>query len=372
MVNQAAVAEAGGMRAKKTSIYTIGKELGISPATVSRALSHHPAVSAGVRARVQAAAAKCKFKPRVVSNRVLNLCVLIQQYDGHPLDFSAFLSQELEGVAQYCRHESLEMSLYSAHIQDLNHCDLVRELRRRGADGAIVIRANDQTEYLAQLEDQHFPYLCLMTGNGRGAERLLGVDDERLACAAVEHLISLGHRRIGMLNNAPFALHGRRRMEGYRRALAMHGLAVDEKVVLTADSEVHHGDLDFGSRAIDLLLEREPQMTAVFTSSEETARGVLSRLYQRGIAVPGQISVVGFDDYPGTAYTCPPLTTVRIPYLEIGYEGARQVHRMCRKLGMLLPDKVMEGLAGGLVVRGSTGPVAPAMAVRKGGGVLSR
>ena len=80
------------MRAKRTSIYTIGKELGVSPATVSRALNHHPAVSAGVRARVQAVAAKCKFKPRVVSNRVTNLCVLIQQYDGHPLDFSAFVS----------------------------------------------------------------------------------------------------------------------------------------------------------------------------------------------------------------------------------------------------------------------------------------
>lgn len=350
------------MRAKRTSIYTIGKELGVSPATVSRALSHHPAVSAGVRARVQAAAAKCQFKPRVVSNRVTNLCVLIQQYDGHPLDFSAFLSQELEGVAQYCRHEKLEMSLYSAHIQELNHCDLVRELRRRGADGAIVIRANDQTEYLAQLEDQHFPYLCLMTGNGRGAERLLGVDDEQLACAAVEHLIGLGHRRIGMLNNAPFALHGRRRMDGYRKALAAHGLVVDESLTLTADSDVHHGDFDFGSQAIDLLLERAPHLTAVFASSEETARGVLFRLYQQGISVPAQVSVVGFDDYPGTAYTCPPLTTVRIPYLEIGYEGARQVHRMCRKLGMLLPEKVAANLVGRLVIRESTTPAVSAPA----------
>ena len=268
----------------------------------------------------------------------------------------AFLSQALEGVAQYCRHENLEMSLYSAHIQELNHCDLVRELRRRNADGVVVIRANDQTEYLAQLEDQLFPYLCLITGNVQAAERLLGIDDERLAFEAVEHLIGLGHRRIGILINA-HAVHGWRRLEGYRNALRQHGLECDDALVLTADEKVHHGDLDFGSQAMDALLERDPQITAVFTSSEEIAHGVLFRLYRRGIAVPGRISVVGFDDYPGTAYTCPPLTTVHVPYLEIGYEGARQVHRRCRGLAPLLSKEQAAKLSGHLIIRESTAPV---------------
>ncbi len=343
-------------KSKKVSIYTLSRELGVSPATVSRALNNHPTVSAEIRTKVQKAANKKKFRPRFVSNRATNICVLIQQYEGHPLDFGGFLSPVLEGVAQYCRHEELEMSLYSADVQELNQCDIVRELRRRNADGAVVLRSRKQTTFLSQLDDQRFPYLCMFTGNGVASNRLLTFDDEKLAYQAVEHLILLGHRKIGMLIAARHTQIGDRRLEGYRRALMDHGITPDEGWVMTADPNVHRGGLQFGEAAIEELLARVPDMTGVFTSSEHGARGVLSYLYKKGIPVPKRISIVGFDDFPETAYICPPLTTVRVPYLEMGYEGARQVHRLCRGLDVLIPDNVRQALAGELIVRESTAP----------------
>jgi LacI family transcriptional regulator len=343
------------LRRKKTSIYTLSRELGVSPATISRALNNHPAVSADIRARVQRIAEKRNFKPRFVSNKITNICVLIQQYDGHPLDFGAFLSQTLEGIAQYCRHENLEMSLFSTHVRELNQCDLVRELRRRNADGVIILRASDLTEYIPQLIDQKFPHLCLFSGDGKTPEPILPINDVALAHEATRYLVSLGHTKIGILNGAPHSQFAQRRIDGYRQALREAGIQPDDRLEMTADVNIHRGGLQFGAAGVEELLRREPKTTAVFTTGEATARGALCWLYEHDIKVPDRISVMAFDDFPETAYTCPPLTTVRIPYLEMGYEGARQVHRLCRGLDVLLTPDVMDRLAGELVVRKSTG-----------------
>jgi DNA-binding LacI/PurR family transcriptional regulator len=343
---------------KKTSIYSISKEVGVSPATVSRALNNHPSVSADIRAKIQQIAEEKNFKPRFISNRVTNLCVLIQQYDGHPLDFDAFVAQSMEGIAQYCRHEEIEMSLYSAHIRELNECDIVRELRRRNADGVIILRANAQTEYLSQMEKQRFPYFCLLCSDNKSPDRFFFPDDEKLAEEAVTHLISLGHRHIGILINAPFSRTCQNRLKGYTQALQKQGITLNDQLIFKTNPKVCHGGFKIGVEGIQQLLERDPKMTAIFTTDDSSAQGALCWLYEHQIKVPDRISVVGFDDFPEMAYTCPPLTTVRIPYLNIGYEVARQVHRLYRGLPILLPDEVREKLAGELVIRKSTGPVA--------------
>lgn len=341
---------------KKTSIYTISQELGVSPATVSRALNHHPAASAAVREKVRKVAAKYNFRPRVVRNRVTNLCVMIQQFEGHPLDFSQYLSHCLEGIALYCNHEELEMSLYSTHVNELNRQDVVRELRRRSADGAIVLRANEDSRYFDSMDEQGFPYFCLLNDDGKHPDRVFCINNETLAYQAAEHLLSLGHRRIGILNNAPHSTAHQARLNGYRLALQAHGIEIDDRLIVSADPKIDHGDMEFGQRAIRTLRQQTPDMTAILTMSEGVARGALTWLYENDIRVPEQLSVMGFDDFPETAFTSPRLTTIRIPYIDIGYEGARQVHRLCRGLDPLLRQADRERLSGHLVVRNSTGP----------------
>ncbi len=340
----------------KPSIYTISQELGVSPATVSRALNHHPAASAAVRERVQKAAAKYNFRPRVVRNRSMNLCVLIQQIEGHPLDFGQFLSQCLEGVALYCNHEELEMSLYSTHVNDLNRQDVVRELRRRSADGVIVLRANEGSRYFDSMDEQGYPYFCLLNDDGRHPERMIGIDNESLARQAAEHLLSLGHRRIGILNNAPHAITHQARLRGYQLALQEHGIKIEDRMIASANPKMDHGEMEFGEHGIQALLQQTPDMTAVLTMSEGAARGALAWMFENDIRVPERISVVGFDDLPETAYTSPRLTTIRIPYIDIGYEAARQVHRLCRGLEPLVRPADRERLSGQLIVRKSTAP----------------
>lgn len=345
-------------KTKKVSIYTISDEMSLSPATVSRALKNHHSVSAKVRAEVQQIARKRNFKPRYVSRQTPNLCVMVQQYDGHPDDFSPYIVLVMEGVAEYCRHEELELSLYSEHVHELNECDIVRQLRRRNADGVIILRANEQASYFSQMDEQRFPYFCAICRGGAVPGQVLDMEDEKVSMLAARHLVELGHREIGVLNNAPYMEFAQHRLAGYRRVFREAGFDLKDSHVITADLKKHRGDYAFGKSAAEELLRNHPEVTAIASLSDQTAVGALAWLYENNIKVPDRISVVGFDDYPGMAYTCPPLTTIRIPYKQIGYECARQVHRMIRGLDPLLTEESHHRIAGTLTVRSSTAAVA--------------
>lgn len=152
----------------------------------------------------------------------------------------------------------------------------------------------------------------------------------------------------------------RARYEGYLQAMKDAGLEVYDDLVFSPDKDMKDfsgGGLQIGTEGIKALLDRVPGMTAVFTTEDMISRSVVGWLYQHGIKVPDQVSVMGFDDYPETAWLCPPLTTICVPYKEIGYEGARQVHRLFRGLDVLITESVLEKISGELVIRKSTSPI---------------
>jgi len=341
----------------KTSIYTISKELGVSPATVSRALNMHPSISAEVRERVRKAAERRKFKPRFVSSRPMAVYALIQQVKGHPLDFDNFLARSLEGIAEYCRDEGIEMGVYSSDVESLNECDIVRELRKRGANAAVVLRASKDSKYLEQMESQKFPHFQLFNGFKRSSPYLFEIDNASLAKKMAGHLAELGHRKMGfIIDTAQFPSH-LERLESFKAALAEKGLPCGKELFFSGDELPQiplGGGLEVGAIGVKALLERNEGLSAVCAVGDSVAKGALGWLHRNGVAVPGKLSVASFDDFPETAYLCPPLTTMRIPYQKIAYEGARQAHRLSKGLEVQMPS----GLGGELVIRESTGPAA--------------
>jgi LacI family transcriptional regulator len=168
------------VRKKKNSIYTVGEELGISPGTVPRVLNNHPFISAKTRARVKPLAEKYHFKPRLMSTRLLNLCLLIEKVPNHPLGIDEYVALTMEGVAEYCQEEKLEMSIYSGDVEALNRSDIIRELRLRTVNGAIILRATDESTYLQQMYEQRFPYFSLTPCGKKISDRELTLDYEQL------------------------------------------------------------------------------------------------------------------------------------------------------------------------------------------------
>jgi LacI family transcriptional regulator len=165
---------------------------------------------------------------------------------------------------------------------------------------------------------------------------------------ATEHLLSLGHRRIGFIEGPPRLLCSRARLDGYRAALDAAGLAVDDALVRQGDF-YHESGFAGGAAMLDLA---DPP-TAIFASSDQMAFGVYEAVRQRGLRVPDDVSVVGFDDLPEVRWSSPPLTTVRQPLAEMGLLAARTVIRLAS--GESIESPRIE-LATDLVVRESTAP----------------
>jgi LacI family transcriptional regulator len=314
-------------KSKRTTVYSLSDELNVSVATVSKALNGSPEISAALRKKVCDLAAKRNFKPRIVSRKVPNICILIQQYSGHALDFGMFMSTVMEGVSQYVQEEGLEMSIYADSIDKLNSCDIVRELRRRLIDGAIVVRSTEQSAYLKSLEAENFPY-CVLFGSRH--ERGIAINNDEIGYRATRHLIDKGHRQIGLLLSPSNSASSQGRFEGYCRAIKEAGIAFEERLV--ARNREDRTGLEFGCEGIQALVRDNPSMTAAFGLDLSVVLGLLHGVSRMGLSVPGDLSVISCDDYPEAAYLNPPLTVVDIPNRALGYEAARRVYRLIRGL----------------------------------------
>jgi LacI family transcriptional regulator len=165
---------------------------------------------------------------------------------------------------------------------------------------------------------------------------------------ATEYLLGLGHQRIGTITGIPSHLTSRARLAGYQAALASKGIAFDTDLVLPGD--FHH---ESGYTQTCALLALPLPPTAIFAASDLQATGVYQALYEKGLNVPKDISVIGFDDIPTAERMSPPLTTIRQPLKEMGRMAAQMLLRMIE--GETLESKRVE-LATSLVLRESCAP----------------
>jgi LacI family transcriptional regulator len=146
----------------------------------------------------------------------------------------------------------------------------------------------------------------------------LYVDNRQGAYEATQHLIRYGHRKIATITGTPGRLETVHRLEGYKNALADHEIEVDERLICEGDFLAPSGVL-----AVESLMARGVNFSAIFCCNDEVAFGVRLALARHGLRVPEDISLVGFDDHHLSAFMMPPLTTVRQPAYELGYEAAK-------------------------------------------------
>jgi len=182
----------------------------------------------------------------------------------------------------------------------------------------------------------------------------LPLDNLQGACDATRHLIGEGHRRIAFIAGPPNHEDAIERLDGYKMALKEAGLRFDPQLVEQGDY-LETG----GVAAMERLFERGPSFSAVFCANDQTAYGARLTLFRRGLRVPEDISLVGFDDLPTSSYMTPPLTTVRQPTYEIGRLAAQAIVQMIRKQPIALNPIPLK-----LVTRETTRRVGPAPALR--------
>ena len=346
-------------RKKGSSIYTLAADLDLNPGTISRALRNRPEVKPETRALVQKRAADLGFKLKKFRPRAINICALVQTDSAQASLFSSYTDAVMDGLWRYCMQNDLELSLFSAPIAKLNAGFLVRQLAHRGASGAVVINASDSSRYFRLFHKEEFPFCAVLNGPAEAQPWLLSVDNKRLAKRAVEYLIGLGHRRIAMLCGSLEFATFRSRLEGYRQALRENGIQEDPQLARLGGSRPPNCGDDFGlgaAGAADLLSLPSPP-TAIIAMSDESAVGVLHELQRQGKSVPGDISLLCFDDAQLAKYVSPSLTVVNTPNMELGFQAAAVVHQRILRKEISVGGQALILRDADLIIRDSCGPV---------------
>lgn len=272
------------------------------------------------RRRVLDAADELGYVPHAPARQLAggrsHIIALVLRQSAEQVAGDAFLVETLRGLASAARSGGFRVMVEPLML-DGPESSYASLLRAQHADGLVVSGPRTDDPALLELVRDGFP-VVLQGSLPDVAVTSVDVDNLAGARDATEHLISLGHRRIACITNAPLVYTAARdRLDGYRAALGAAGMAIDPKLIAEGDF-----DAASGHRAMATLLART-EIDAAFVASDVVALGAFGALREAGFRVPDDVSIVGFDDIPLAAYFDPPLTTVRLPAFELGQAAGR-------------------------------------------------
>jgi len=326
------------------TIKDIAKAAGVSHTTVSRALKGNPVISAQTTERIQELAQQMGYIPSAVAQSLLSRQTwtigMVVTTIADP-----FVVQVVEGVEKVAQAANYSVFLATSHNNSDQEMAVVETLHRRRVDAIIVTSSRVGSLYSSQLDQIQVPIVLINNQEEGEYLRSVAADDRQGAQLAVEYLISLGHRRIGYLGVTDRPKSNRRRLAGYQTALTDTGIALDPSLMVHPPAKT---DFERGQAELEKFLAA--QTTAIFCYNDAVAVGLLVACRQRGIAVPGQLSVVGFDDIEMAQYVTPALTTIAQPLLTLGQQAMEMTLRLLDG-----QDVQNQSLACELVARETTG-----------------
>ncbi len=332
----------------RATIRDIARFAGVSVATVSRVINDRPDVSDETRDAVARVVRAHNFSTnrsaRALSVGRTGLIGLTIPYVLGDY-FTAILSGATEALHEADMRAVLCPTL---HLHD-REVALVERLMRGTTDGAILVLPSESREELHELQMQGFPFV-IVDSRQPVAEDLPSVSAAHLAGAraATDHLLGLGHRRIAIITGESGWFASEERINGYHAALATAGVLPAPELMMPG-----HFEIEGGANAAHALLSLAEPPTAIFASNDNMAVGALRVARERGLRVPEDLSIVGFDDAVISRIVSPALTTVRQPLEEMGRMAVSLLSRLIERQKV---ETLGIELATRLVLRNSTGP----------------
>jgi LacI family transcriptional regulator len=295
---------------RRATITDVARLAGVSIKTVSRVFNREPHVRPTTRDKVMAAAEKLSNRPNLSARQLTsNLTFVVGMVYDNPN--SAYVTDVQDGSLQTCREYGYNLLI---HPCQADAADLIREIvdLHHQVDGLILLQpVSDNLELCELLLEKRIACVRVSQRPFEGVP-WISVGDSEAADAMTEHLLDLGHRRIGFIIGHPDHGSSHDRLAGYRSALQRHDIDFDDDLV-----EQGRFDYESGYACAQKLLSSAQRPTAIFASNDPMAMGVLTAAHERGIDVPGELSVAGFDDSPLARHAWPPLTTARQPITEV-------------------------------------------------------
>jgi DNA-binding LacI/PurR family transcriptional regulator len=339
-------AKAGNRRPERVTLKTIAEHLNLTPGTVSAALNNSSAarsIPEHTKQRILAAARELNYRPNFFARslrlqRTYTIGVIAEEIG------DAYGSMIISGIEQHLRQNNF-LFLTVIHRHDKKLLQTYSQmLQSRGVEGFITVDTSI-------MEQPALPTVAVA-----GHQRVAGVtnivlDHKRAARMALQHLQSLGHEEIAFLKGQTFSSDSAVRWDAIVEVAAELGVRIRPELVVQIEGT--DSTPVIGYPVGKQLLARKKPFTAVFAYNDISAIGAIWAFREAGLQVPGDISVVGFDDIPGAAFSNPALTTVRQPLLRMGQIAAQTVIERIEERGTYTPEIA---IAPEFVVRESSGP----------------
>ncbi len=327
---------------RKATLGMVAELAGVSPSTVSRILNGTARVSAAKMAAVNDAIDMLQFRPdpaarSLAGGRTMSVGVLTQFID------SPYYGEALRGIEDVLREHQYVPLFASGRWNEVEEAERLSLLQERKVDGLIVLSGRLPDQALVEMSEE-LP-IVVMGRSVRGPQLFsIDIDNFEGSRIATRHLISLGHRNIAYISGPLDHSDAKKRLDGFKTELGERKLPFDPALLAEGDFQESGG-----FKAMNRLLQSGKIFSAVIAANDQMAYGARLALSNAGFRVPEDISLVGFDDLPHSAFTIPPLTTVRQSVYEIGVLAA---NAMIRLLSREAPDAVT--VSAKLVAREST------------------
>jgi LacI family transcriptional regulator len=328
------------------TIYEVSRLAGVSLATVSRVMNNSGKVTSKTRQKVEAVMKDLDYRPNAMaqslaSNRSNSVGVLV------PMFYGPCYGEMLAGIEEELRAEGKHVVITAGHSEAMEEKSGIEFLLTRRCD-ALIIHADEVSDYyLIELSKGEVPIILINRLIPEMADNCIVLNNEQGGYLATRAVLDLGHRELAYISGPQWKADANERLAGHKRALAEYGLPFDERLVVEGNYQESGG-----IRGMQQLLQLGLPFSVVICANDETAAGASGVAREQGLAIPDDISVMGFDNVSFTRYLRPKLATVNHPVNEMGRMAARCALKAAYKLKHLEIQNLFEP---NLVMRNSVG-----------------
>lgn len=339
-------------RAAKSTINDVARLAGVSKKTVSRVINRSPLLNDETRQRVEKVIRELGYTPNPQARALaLGRNFLVGLIHDNPN--AQMVLNVQQGILEALQGTEFEMIVRPVDRNSSAMLDDVRAfLERQRLFGVVLLPPISENDALARLCDEvGCRYVRMGSAELDTPAHMVASNDREAVRGATEHLIQQGHRLIGLIEGPDGFRSARERRLGFEDALSAAGIKLPRSLIARGNYT-----FETGVTGANRLLDLSPRPTAVFASNDEMAAGVVFAARERGVAVPEELSVIGFDDTPIAAHIWPPLTTVRWPIVSMARSAARKLLGEMAATPVEADEPAM--LLSTLVKRGSVAPPA--------------
>ncbi|RUO71726.1 LacI family DNA-binding transcriptional regulator [Idiomarina ramblicola] len=301
------------------TIYEVSKLAGVSLATVSRVLNNNTPVREATRLKVMEAVDKLGYHPNSVaqslaSKRSNSIGIVVSELNG------PFFGTLLSDIEAAFRRAGKHVIIAAGHSDEKLEKESIEFLQSRNCDALILHVEAVTDEFLTELAAKDIPFVLLNRFVDGLSDRCVTLNNQHGGYLATNYLLSHGHQRIGYISGPMWKHDAEQRYFGHLRALAQHNVNPQERLFYEGD---YHEE--GGAAGLHALLKADPAITAVVCANDEMAAGAITSAREAGLSLPGDLSIVGFDNVNFSHYMFPKLTTVDYPIGSMGMMASRWV-----------------------------------------------